>query len=121
MGLATAALNQMLDALDETPSAPAAGIAYLSLHTDAYPASSTNEVTGGTYARKTVTWNAASGGSKAINGTVVFDVPAGTTIRRVGLFSAVSGGTYFGDADITDETYGGAGTYTVTAGTISVS
>lgn len=122
MGLNTTGLNQMLDALDETPAAPAAGIAYLSLHTDVVGSGSGGEVTGGSpaYARKAVTWNAASGGSKAISGTAVFDVPSGTTIRRVGLFSAVTAGTYFGDADITDETYGGQGTYTVTAATISV-
>jgi hypothetical protein len=123
MGLATAGLNQMLDALDETPAAPSAGIGFLSLHTDVVGSGSGSEVTGGSpaYARKAVTWNAAAAGSKAISGTVVFDVPAGTTIRRVGLFSLVTGGTYFGDADITDETYGGQGTYTVTAATISVS
>lgn len=121
MGLATAGLNQMLDALDETPAAPSVGIGYLSLHTDVVGSGSTGEVTGGTpaYARKAVTWNAAGSGSKAISGTVVFDVPA-TTIRRVGLFSAITGGTYFGDADITDETYAGQGTYTVTSATISV-
>ena len=122
MGLNATGLNQMLDALDETPAAPAAGIGYLSLHTDVVGSGSTGEVTGGSpaYARKAVTWNAAAAGSKAISGTAVFDVPSGTTIRRVGLFSAVTGGTYFGDAEITDETYGGQGTYTVTAATISV-
>jgi hypothetical protein len=121
MGLVTAALNQMLDALDETTAAPASGIAYLSLHTDVIGSGSTGEVTGGSpaYARKAVTWNAAGSGSKAISGTVVFDVPA-TTVRRVGLFSAVTAGTYFGDAEITDEVFAGQGTYTVTSGSISV-
>jgi len=122
MALVTVALNQMLDALDETPAAPAAGIAYISLHTDAVGGGDANEVSGGApaYARKAATWNAASGASKAISGSLVFDVPAGTTIRRVGFYSAVSGGTYFGDADITDETYGGQGTYTLTAASVSL-
>jgi hypothetical protein len=122
MGLVAVGLNQMLDALDETPAAPAAGIGYLSLHTNVVGSGDTGEVTGGApaYARKAVTWNAAAAGSKAISGTPVFDVPSGTTITRVGLYSAITAGTYFGDAEITDETYGGQGTYTVTAATISV-
>lgn len=123
MPLEPNARNQMLDALDETPAAPVAGIGFLSLHTDVIGSGSGNEVTGGSpaYARRAVTWNAASAGSKAISASVVFDVPAGVTIRRCGLFSAPTAGTYWGDADITDETYGGQGTYTVTAATITVS
>ena len=121
MGLVAAALNQMLDALDEAPGAPASGIAYLSLHTDAVGGGSANEVTGGSpaYARKAATWGAASAGSKALTNQPVFDVPA-VTVRRVGFFSAVTAGTYFGDADITDEVFAAQGTYTVTSGSISV-
>ncbi len=121
MGLVTVALNQMLDSLDETPAAPAAGIGFVSLHTNVVGSGDTGEVTGGApaYARKAVTWNAAAAGSKSISASVIFDVPSGTTIMRVGFYSASSGGTYFGDADITDETYGGQGTYTLTAATIT--
>ncbi len=68
--------NLMLDALDEGATG---GIDNLSLHT-AYSATGTNEATGGSpaYARKSVTWAAASSGSKAQSGTATFDVPAGT-------------------------------------------
>jgi hypothetical protein len=90
------ARQQMLDALDETPAAPAAGAGFLSLHT-AYSATGTNEATGGSpaYARKAATWNAASSGSKALASAVTFDVPAGT-YRFVGLWSALTTGTFFG-------------------------
>ena len=115
MGLNATALNLMLDAL-------AATVDFLSLHTDAVGGGSGNEVSGGSpaYARKSVTWNAASSGNLDNSNTSVFDVPAGTTIRRVGLFDAVSAGTYYGDADITDETYGSQGTYTVTDADITL-
>lgn len=98
-----------------------AAITSLSLHTDAYAAgggASTSEATGGTpaYARQACTWAAASGGAVALAGPEVFDVPAGT-YRRVGLWA---GATYAGDADITDETFAGQGTYTVSAGTITI-
>jgi hypothetical protein len=115
MGLNTAALNLMLDALGAT-------VDFLSLHTDTVGSGSGNEVTGGSpaYARKSVTWNAASSGNLDNSNTSVFDVPAGTTIRRVGFFDAVTAGTYYGDADITDETYGSQGTYTVTDADITL-
>lgn len=109
MGLNATALNAMLTEL-------AGLITYVSLHTDVVGSGATGEVTGGSpaYARKSITWNAASGGNLDSSNTPAFDVPA-TTIRRVGFFSAVSAGTFYGDADITDETYGGQGTYTLTS------
>lgn len=70
------ARNRMLDALDESATT---GIVNGSVHT-AYSATGTNEATGGSpaYARKGLTWAAASGGSKAQTGSVTFDLPAGT-------------------------------------------
>ena len=84
--LTTSGKNQLLDATDVT---------HASLHT-AFPGDTqANEVTGGSpaYARKSVTFGAASGGSKATTGTAVFDVPAGTTVRWVGFSSAVTAGS----------------------------
>lgn len=95
---------------------------HLSLHT-AFPATSGNEVTGGApaYARKAITFAPAAAGSKALNGTLpVFDVPAGTTVMAVGFNTALTVGTLHADDDITSETFGGQGTYTVSAGTISL-
>jgi hypothetical protein len=108
MALNTTALNLMLEEL-------ATVAVFASLHTDVVGSGSGNEVTGGSpaYARKAITWNAASSGNLDNNANPVFDVPAGTTIRRVGLFSASTAGTYYGDADITDETFGAQGTYTL--------
>lgn len=94
MRLSTAAKNTMLDALDE---AQAAGAKFASLHS-AYSATGTNELSGGTpaYARKAATWDAAASGSKAINGTIVFDVAAAAVVRFVGFWTAVTGGTFLG-------------------------
>jgi hypothetical protein len=60
-----------------------------SLHT-AFPGTTgANEVTGGApaYARKAITVNAASGGSRQLNAAVTFDVPA-TTVKWIGYWSA---------------------------------
>lgn len=66
----------------------------MSLHT-AYSATGTNEVTGGTpaYAKKSVTFAAASGRARAASTAPVFDVPTGTTVRWVGIWTAA--GTVF--------------------------
>jgi hypothetical protein len=94
-----------------------------SLHTAAPGATGINEVTGGSpaYARKALTWGAVSTGSVALAATLpTWDVPAGTTVAYVGLFSLVTGGTFYGYWDVTDEVFAGQGTYSLTSGSISL-
>jgi hypothetical protein len=80
--------NLMLDSI---------GITHLSAHT-AYSATGANEVTGGSpaYARKSVTLAAASGGSKAASTQPTFDIPASTTVRWLGYWTAITAGTFLG-------------------------
>lgn len=109
MGLNNTALNLMLDAL-------AAAITHVSLHSGAVGSGSGNEVTGGSpaYARQAVAWGSAASGNIDMTGTEVFDVPAAQTITRVGFFGHLTNATpFYGDADITDETFGAQGTYTL--------
>jgi hypothetical protein len=98
------------------------GIAYLALHSGAVGSGSGNEVSGGTpaYARKAASWGAAAGGVTALSAQVTFDVPAAASVTRVGYWSAVTGGTFLGDEDVTDESFGAQGTYTITAGSITL-
>lgn len=65
-----------------------------SLHT-AYSASGANEVAGGTpaYAKKAITMGAAAARARAASTQPVFDVPAATTVRWVGLWT--NAGTVF--------------------------
>jgi hypothetical protein len=115
MALNTTGLNTLLDS-------GKAGIAFLSLHSGAVGSGSGNELTGGSpaYARKAATWAAASGGASALSGSYVFDVPAGSTVSRVGFWTALSGGTFLGDVDVTDETFTGQGTLTLTAASSTI-
>lgn len=109
MGYSIDGKNAMLDAL-------AALAVFVSLH-DADPGDSgTNEISGGTpaYVRKAITWNAAAAGSLDSSNQPVLDVGAGKTVAFVGFWSAESGGTFYGSADVTDEVFGGQGTYTLT-------
>jgi len=120
MPYTTAGKNLMLDALRGIN--PSVGLAYASLHTADPGQSGTSEVTGGSpaYARKAITMGAASNGQIAASTQPVFDVPGGTTVTHVGFWSAVSGGTFLGYADVTDESFAGKGTYTLTSSTLDL-
>ena len=76
--------------------------------------SATAEVSGGSpaYARKSVAWNAASGGTATQNGDVVLDIPAGTTVTYVSLWNTAGTVRYLKKA-VTAEAFGAQGTYTI--------
>jgi len=87
-------------------------ITHVSLHTGNPGSTGTNEATGGSpaYARKAVTWAAASAGTRA-NGTssLVFDVAAGSTILFAGYWDAISAGNFYGYSGIGASLLGGNG------------
>lgn len=89
--LPDATKNALLD------SAVAGGLLttpFMALHTS-FPPAGGNEVTGGSpaYARKSFTYAAAATGAKSSNSTPTFDVPAGTTIKAISAYDAVTAGT----------------------------
>jgi hypothetical protein len=75
------------------------------------------EISGGSpaYARKAVAYAAAAVGlaDDSTNGAV-FDVPAAAVVDAVGTYSASTAGTLYGIDPVTQETFGGQGTYTLT-------
>lgn len=60
----------------------------LSLHT-AFSLTGANEVTGGSYAKQTITYAAAASRSKATSGNIDVPVPAGTTVAWIGVWNSV--------------------------------
>jgi hypothetical protein len=100
-----ATVNTMLDAIT---------LDSCSLHT-AYSATGANEVTGGSpaYARKAITMGAAASRVRTNSSSPVFDVPTGTTVRFIGLWTAAgptfrgmfaNGGTELGfQVDLTND------------------
>lgn len=66
----------------------------VSLHTS-YSATGANEVSGGSYARQSVTWNAAATGNLNSSNQPAPDVPGGTTVQYVGYWDA-TGPTFYG-------------------------
>ena len=117
-GYSTTGKNYMLDQIGTVST-------YMSLH-DADPgtAGTTAELSGGSpaYARKAITWAAASGGTKAISGTITFDVPAARGATHVGLWSAVTGGTFYGSDALSapEASYSSQGQYVVNAATLAI-
>lgn len=107
----------MLDHL--VGAASGAPITHASLHT-ANPAATSpvggSEVTGGSpaYARKSITFSAAAAGAIDSSNQPAFDVPGSTTVTHVGFWTAVTAGVFYASADVTDEVFGGQGTYTLT-------
>ena len=81
-----------------------------------------SEVTGGSpaYARKAVTWTAPSNGLIRPDGDLVFDIPAGGVVDEWRGFTALTGGTDYGGAALTEETFAGQGTYTLTAASTGI-
>jgi len=78
------------------------------------------ELTGGTYARLAVTWDAASAGLIRPGADSVFDIPAGVTVGGWRTYSALTTGTDYGGSPLTNETFAGAGTYTLLAASTSI-
>lgn len=80
------------------------------------------ELTGGdpAYERQPITWNEAAAGEMTASNTPVFDVPSGATVGKVKFYDDLTGGTLYGEYDVTNETYGGQGTYTVTSAQIDL-
>jgi hypothetical protein len=83
------AKNAMLDQLDTIAT-------HLSVHT-AYSASGANEATGGSpaYARQAVSFDASASGSMSLTAQEDFDLAA-ATYGWVGLWSALTSGTFYG-------------------------
>lgn len=107
--------NAMLELTDETGGA--FDITHISLHTADPGTTGTSEVVGGSYARVAVTWGAASAGVKSNTGSLVFQVPAGTTVTHVAGWDAISAGTFRGGGALAaSQAFGTAGTYTIAAG-----
>lgn len=84
---ATATKNTMLDAI--TPN-------LMSLHNgDPGGAGTANEITGGGYTRQACTFDAASGGERALNADVDFTATAAQAVTHAGFWNS-SGPTFLG-------------------------
>ena len=61
-------------------------------HVGAYTDLGVTETSGGSYARQSIAWSAASGGTRSNSGTLTIPIAAGQTIQTVGVWDALSAG-----------------------------
>ena len=92
----------------------------ISLHTDNPGASGTNnEVSGGGYARKSVTFGAAVDGVRTMTANVTFDGPATTVCTYMGYWendaTPIFKGSEILDGDAADRTFDGDGELVIRA------
>ena len=92
----------------------AADCLYGAVYTTAPSSTAGTEPSGGSpaYARKSLSWSAASNG--VVTATATFDIPSGATIVGIGLHTAATAGTYLDGATITSQAFASQGTLTVT-------
>ena len=84
----------------------------------------TDEVSGGSYARKTIAFSAAAGGSANNSGTVTFDAATGNwgTITHVAVMDQLSGGNVlFYGAVTTSKTIEIGDTFQISASNLTIS
>lgn len=124
--------NKVLDHVLTATSYTAPGARYLALfnNTSGNAAANleagtlTDEVSGGSYARKAVTFAAASGGTSATNATVTFDAATASwgSITHVAVMDAATGGNVlFWGAVTTAKTIDTGDTFQVTSGNLTIS
>lgn len=83
----------------------------------------TGEVSGGSYARQTVTFSAASGGSTSNSGTITFPAASATwgTIRYVAVMDASSAGNVLWYQQLTsDVTINSGNTFQFNTGSVTI-
>jgi hypothetical protein len=95
-------------------------IAFASLHSDDPGNTGANELVGGdpAYARMAVAFGPAALGAIRMTSNPSFDVPAGSSIRYAGFYTA--GGTFLAKARIRGEFYRSQSTYILSAVELNV-
>lgn len=113
MGLNETALNLMSDAL-------ASAVTHVSMHGAAAGANGANEVAG--VARQPINYDPSTGGVSTDDGTAIdfTGAPANQAVAELGLWSALTGGTFYGSAAPTGDTAcNAAGEYSIASSTIT--
>jgi len=97
--------NRMLDAL---------GVTHVSAHSaDPLEAGANELPLGGAYARQPIDYAASAGGNLSSSNIPVISFDAANVVGYLGYWDALTGGTFLGSSQITEETFANAGTLTL--------
>lgn len=112
--------NKLLDHTLRVASFTQPAALYLSLHTADPGETGTSEATGGSYARQTIAFAAASAGVSASNTAQTFTMPAGT-FTHFGIWDASTTGNFlFGGALTASKTTASGDQITFASGAVTV-
>lgn len=113
--------NELLDHVLRNAAYTPPATVYASLHTADPGETGANEVTGGSYARKSMTFAAASGGAAAISADLNFTGMPAVTVTHMGIWDAVSGGNFlFGGQLSASKVVGAGSTFSIATGNLTV-
>ena len=107
-GMSVYVRNKMLDAVFNA-TAFSVTTPYVSLHTADPGVTGTGEVTGGSYARKSLSSAASSSGATTSDAAVTFTGMPAATVTHFGIWDAVSGGNFLWGGALTASKSPGAG------------
>lgn len=93
---------------------------YISLHTGDPGLTGANEVAGGSYARQSATFSAASGLSNATSADLTWSSMPSATITYVGIFDASTSGNFIGKISISSRTVAAGDTVKCTSGNLTL-
>lgn len=94
---------------------------YASLHTANPGTMGANEVTGGKYERRRISWNAARANLMTNKALLDFPLMPKTTVVAIGIWDAPSGGNFMWGGDTISKTTNDGDTYQVPSSALTVS
>lgn len=109
MGASNYLETQLLDHIFRNAAYTSPTTVYLSLHTADPGETGTSEATGGSYARQSCAFSAASGGSISNSGTVSFASMPATTVTHFGIWDDASAGNFLAGGALSASKSPGAG------------
>jgi len=93
---------------------------FLSLHSADPATNGSSEISGGSYARQSISWSSPTSGSTYNSSLIVFSLPAGASVSYVGYWSALNGGTFYGSRALdATNAFPSAGSMTIAIGDLS--
>ena len=101
MSFLTATANKVLDKILRNTDFTPATTVYLALHTSDPGGTGANEVTGGSYARQAIAFDAAATKHTQNSAQIDFTGMPATTVSHISLWSLASGGTEWWEGALT--------------------
>jgi hypothetical protein len=121
MGISNYLENELLDHCLDNAAFTSPTNVYISLHTGDPGETGANECTGGSYARQTGSFAAASSGTSASDAAFTFTSMPGCTVTHIGIWDASSGGNFlFGGSLTASKVVGSGDTFEIASGDLTV-